>query len=139
MSRITPSMVEHETQRFWSAFCSKSVEQFSQFYSPSSVVFGPAAERAESGSVASMRRAREYMHPEARVTVSLGHIEVQTLSDTTAVASYPYSFAARNVAKDFRGSVDQVVDHARVTQVFELRDDGALQIIHEHISVVMKV
>ena len=79
------------------------------------------------------------MHPEARVTVSLGHIEVQTLSDTTAVASYPYSFAARNVAKDFRGSVDQVVDHARVTQVFELRDDGALQIIHEHISVVMKV
>jgi hypothetical protein len=85
-----------------------------------------------------MRRIREYMHPDAAVTVNLGYIEVQQLSDTIAVATYAYSFVARNVAKDFLGTVDQLVDHARATQVFELRE-GTLKIVNEHISVIMMV
>ena len=136
MSKITPGMVERQIHKYWSSFCSKSAVDLPHFYSSSAVVFGPAAERAESGQVATMRRIREYMHPEATVTVNLGRIEIQQLSDTIAIASYPYSFVARNVAKDFLGTFDQLGDHARATQVFELHN-GALEIVHEHISVVM--
>jgi ketosteroid isomerase-like protein len=135
MTALTKDAVEDEVRRYWAAFCSRSVERVAEFYSPWAVVIGPAAERAESGQVATMRRAREYMHPQAAVTIKLGLIDVQELTDTIAVASYSYSFTARNVAKDCRGMIDQQSSHARATQVFQLID-GAPKIVHEHISVI---
>jgi Domain of unknown function (DUF4440) len=134
MTAISKEAVELEVQRYWAAICLRSAEDAAKCFSPWAVVFGPAAERAESGQVATLRRAREYMHAEATLAVKLGRIDVQILSDTVAVASYPYSFEARNVAKDFCVSADQRVSHARATQVFQLVD-GALKIAHEHLSV----
>jgi ketosteroid isomerase-like protein len=138
MTAITKDAIEAAIHCYWAAFCAKSVRQVSECYSPWAIVYGPAAERPESGQVATMRRAREYMHPEASVTVRLGLIEIQLLNETVAVASYPYSFMARNVAKDFCGRVDQHESHTRATQVFQLID-GSLKIVHEHISVLWKV
>jgi len=137
MSKITPGMVERQIQKYWSSFCSKSIEELPRFYASAAVVFGPSAERAESGPVATMRRIREYMHPAAAMTVNLGRIEVQQLGENIAIASYPYSFIARNIVEDFRDPADQILEHARATQVFELRD-GTLEIVHEHMSVVMR-
>jgi ketosteroid isomerase-like protein len=134
MTTITKDAVEDEIRKFWAALCSRFAEEVADFYSPWAVVFGPAAERAETGRVATMRRAREYMHPQAVVAVKLGRIEVQELTDVVAVASYPYSFTARNVAKDSLGMTDQQASHARATQVFQLID-GVPKIVHEHISV----
>ena len=135
MIAITKDAVEDEIRRFWAALCSRSAVEVAGFYAPWAIVFGPDAERAESGQVATMRRAREYMHPRAAVTVKLGRIEVQELTETVAVASYPYSFTARNVAKDSRSMTDQQASHARATQVFQFID-GAPKIVHEHISVI---
>jgi ketosteroid isomerase-like protein len=135
VTAITKEAVESAVHRYWTAFCSKSVEEVGDFYSPWATVFGPSAERAESGRVATMRRAREYMHPQASVTVKLSGIDVQLLSGTVALATYPYSFVARNVARDFCPAADHDVANARVSQVFQFVD-GTLSIVHEHISVI---
>jgi ketosteroid isomerase-like protein len=134
MNAISRDAIEDEIRKYWAAFCSRAAAEVADFYASWAVVFGPAAERAESGQVATMRRTREYMHPQAVVAVKLGRIEVQELTDVVAVASYTYSFTARNIAKDSLGMTDQQSSHARATQVFQLID-GAPKIVHEHISV----
>ncbi|MGH9522958.1 MAG: nuclear transport factor 2 family protein [Terriglobales bacterium] len=133
---MTAEQVRDEVRRYWGAFSSKSAENVDGFYLPEAVVFGSSSARAEPGRLAATRRKREYFHSESHISVQLGAIEVQMLGEEAAVASYTFRFHASNVAGALGRTVEEKIEHGRVTQVFVSGGDGRLAIVNEHISVI---
>ena len=134
---VSAEQVRSEVQRFWGAFMAKSAEAIESFYLPESTVFSSVASRAEPGRLAATRRKREYFHPESRIRVQLGPIEVQAVGDI-AVASYTFEFHASRVAGALGKTVEEDIQNGRATQVFAQQPDGKLCILHEHLSYVPK-
>ena len=135
---ISPEQVRSEVERFWSAFSSKSAEAIESFYLPESTVFSSVSSRAEPGRLAATRRKREYFHPQSRLRVQLGKVEVQPLGDTAAVASYTFEFHASRVMGALGKDVEEDIQNGRATQVFVQQPDGQVCILHEHFSYVPK-
>ena len=135
---ISVEQVRAEVARFWGAFTGKLSDEIEKFYLPDSAVFSSIAHRAEPGRLAATRRKREYFHPQSRIRVQLGPIEVQTVGDSAAVASYNFEFHATRVMGALGKAVEEDIEHGRATQIFEQQPDGRLCILHEHLSYIGK-
>lgn len=136
--QITAEQVRAEVARFWAAFSSKSSDVVDGFYLPDSTVFSSLSPRAEPGRLAATRRKREYFHPQSRIRVQVGTIEVQPISDTAAIASYNFEFHATRVAGALGRPTEEDIEQGRATQVFVLQSDGRVCILHEHLSFIPK-
>ena len=121
--------------RFWGALTAKSADAIESFYLPESTVFSSNSSRAEPGRLAVTRRKREYLHPQTRIRVQLGEIEVHLVGETAAVASYMFEFHANRVAGALGKDVEEDIQNGRATQVFVEQADGKLCILHEHLSL----
>ena len=136
---ITVEQVRGEVARFWSAFSSKSAEAIEKFYLPESTVFSSVSSRAEPGRLAATRRKREYFHPQSRLRVQVGQVDVQPIGDGAAVANYTFEFHASRVMGALGRDVEEDIHNGRATQVFVQQPDGHLCILHEHFSYIPKV
>jgi len=134
---IKTDQVRAEVERFWSAFSSKSAEIIESFYLPESTVFSSVSSRAEPGRLAATRRKREYFHPQSRIRVQLGKIEVQEIGEQAAVASYTFEFHASRVMGAMGKDVEEDIHNGRATQVF-VETNGRMCILHEHFSFIEK-
>ena len=133
MNQIADDQVRAEVQKFWSAFTAKEKTDFQQRYLPMATCFSVDGRRNEPARLMWVRREREFFGPEASVSAKLGAIHVQILRADLAIASYSFHFAViRVMPSGKRLKVD--VPFARATQVFQRDPEGALVIIHEHLS-----
>lgn len=139
VAKITPEQVREAVKRFWSIMSSKRADQLAEVYAHESTVFSSTGARPEPGRLAAARRQREYFQPLTTVTTSLGMIEVALLGDSAAVASYTFQFHASRVATAKGGVAEEIIEHGRGTQVFQLDADGNLHIVAEHLSSVDKM
>ena len=135
---VNAEQVRAEVARFWGALTAKSADVIESFYLPESTVFSSTSLRAEPGRLAVTRRKREYFHPQTKIRVQLGSMEVQLIGDTAAVASYMFEFHASRVAGALGKDVEENIQNGRATQVFVEQADGRLCILHEHLSVTPK-
>ena len=135
---INAEQVRAEVSRFWGAFTGKLADEVEKFYLSESTVFSSLAHRAEPGRLAATRRKREYFHPQSRIRVQLGPIEVQTIGDSAAVASYNFGFHATRVSGALGKPIEEDIEHGRATQIFVQQADGRLCILHEHLSYIGK-
>ncbi|HUK86744.1 MAG TPA: hypothetical protein VLT85_03690 [Terriglobales bacterium] len=138
VTKITAEQVRAEVKRFWTVMSSKRADQLAEVYAHESTVFSSSGARPEPGRLAAARRQREYFQPLTTVTTTLGMIEVVLLGESAAVASYTFQFHASKVATAAGGTVEEIIEHGRGTQVFQLEPDGSLRIVHEHLSSVDK-
>ncbi len=127
-------MIRAQVARFWIILTSKRSESLKEFYDPQAIVFSSSATRSEVGSLTVVRRNREYISSAAEIHYALGDIDVQAIGREVVVASYAFSFDARNVAGP-HGLKDEKITQGRATQVFVAADDGTLRIVHEHFSI----
>lgn len=135
---MSAEQVRGEVERFWSAFSSKAADAIESFYLPESTVFSSVSSRAEPGRLAATRRKREYFHPQNRIRVQLGRVEVQPIGDNAAVASYTFEFHASKVMGALGKDIEEDIQNGRATQVFVQQQDGRICILHEHLSFVPK-
>lgn len=125
--------VSAQVHRFWSVYCNGSKHLLGEMYLPSAIVFGTFARRSESVQLTLARRLRKVGSLKSWMSADLGPIDVQIVGDI-AVASYPYRFHLIKTNAD--GSrLDLDTPYSRGTQIFQLDQNGALRIIHEHFSV----
>ncbi len=134
---INAEQIRAEVERFWGAFAAKSPDVIESFYLPESTVFSSSSSRAEPGRLAATRRKREYLHPQNRIRVQLGHVEVQPIGDKAAVANYTFEFHASRVMGALGKDIEEDIQNGRATQVF-VEQEGRLCILHEHFSFVTK-
>ncbi len=135
---ISAEQVRGEVDRFWTAFSSKAADLIESFYLPDSTVFSSVSSRAEPGRLAATRRTREYFHPQSRIRVQLGDVEVHLIGDIAAIASYTFEFHASKVMGALGKDIEEDIQNGRATQVFVQQEDGRLCILHEHLSYVPK-
>jgi ketosteroid isomerase-like protein len=133
MGTISAEDVSAQVQRFWNAYCSSSKHILEEMYLPTAIVFGTFARRSESVQLTLARRLRKSGSSKSSMRAQLGPIDVQIAGDV-AIASYPYHFHLIKGNSD--GSrLDLDVPYSRGTQIFQLDENGALRIVHEHFSV----
>ncbi len=133
MNQISDDQIRAEVQKFWRSFTAREKADFEQRYLPTAVCFPADGRRSEPARLMWVRREREFFSPQASVSAKLGMIHVQLLRADLAVASYSFHFAVvRVMPNGKRMQVD--VPFARATQVFQRDAEGALVIIHEHLS-----
>jgi ketosteroid isomerase-like protein len=132
MGIISAEDVSAQVQRFWNAYCSGSKHVLEEMYLSTAIVFGTFARRSESVQLTLARRLRKSGNLKSFMSAELGPIDVQVAGDT-AIASYPYHFHLIKANSD--GSrLDLDVPYSRGTQIFQLDQNGALRIVHEHFS-----
>jgi ketosteroid isomerase-like protein len=131
---LTPEDVRAEVVRFWNIFTAKAPELLEEFYAPDATVFASTGSRTEPGRLAVARRRREYFDRQTSVRVQVGNIEVQTIDNVAAVASYTFRFDAIRVSGSGGKASDEHLENGRATQLFILDAEGKLRILHEHLS-----
>lgn len=128
-----PEQVRSEVRKFWKIYCSKREDEFAKLYFPEATILEIDARRVEPALLMVARRARELFSPLSSLRAELGRIDVQILEPGVAVASYGLSFhLVRVSATGKRFESDMPV--TRVTHVFRQDQNGALRILHEHMS-----
>jgi ketosteroid isomerase-like protein len=130
--------VEIAIRNYWIVLMSKQAEMQQDCFTENAFIFASSSRRIEPGRLVQLRRQREYMTDSAKVNVNVGHIEVEILSQDSAVAAYTMQFDAQQkeiVAAGSSRTAEEHFPNARVTQVFVRHSDGNLRIAHEHISV----
>ena len=135
---IDIQQIRSEVEKFWSAFVSKAGDVIESFYLPESTVFSSVSHRPEPGRLAAARRKKEYFNPQSRIKVQLGTIDVQSIGNNAAVASYTFEFHATRVLGALSKGVEEDIQNGRATQVFVQQPDGRLCILHEHLSYLDK-
>ena len=139
-SRLSQGEIESAVRRFWELFASKKTEQWQSFYAEVAMVFGTASRRPEPARLVVLRRQREYLSSAARMTIDVSRVEVELVGQDCAVASYILRMHADKIAKLSaigHQDVEEHLENARVTHVFHRQTDGAVKIVHEHISAPM--
>lgn len=133
MDPISSAQIKTEVKKFWDAFATKSKSGFQDLYSPTATVFSVDGRRSEPARLMWVRREREFFGPKSSVGAKVGEIVVQVLGPRLAVAAYPFHFSViRSLPNGSRVQVE--VPLGRATQIFQLDERGAFQIIHEHLS-----
>jgi ketosteroid isomerase-like protein len=136
-SRLSQAEIESAVRRFWELFASKKTDQWQSFYAEVAMVFGTASKRPEPARLVVLRRQREYLSSAARMTIDVSRVEVELVGEDCAVASYVLQMHADQIAKlsaSGNRDAEEHLENARVTHVFHRQHDGALKIVHEHIS-----
>jgi ketosteroid isomerase-like protein len=132
-STISPEQVRAEIRKFWQIMCGKSAERLDNLYSPSAVVLTGKARKPEEANVVLARRARQISSPNSGSSADLGPVEVQITEPGIAIASYTYKF--HHTRPGDSGSLEKRhTMHGRATQIFQVDAQGALRIVHEHLS-----
>jgi hypothetical protein len=133
MTAISAEEIRREIEEFWDAFTRQSKSRFQELYSPTASCFAVDGRRCEPARLMWVRREREFFGPRSSVRAMLGEVRVQVLAPRLAVASYAFHFSiVRILANGARVEVD--VPYCRATQVVQRQENGALRIIHEHLS-----
>jgi ketosteroid isomerase-like protein len=132
MDSISPERVHAQVDKFWKILSGKSGEKLEHLYAPDAIVFTGRAKRAEPASLAAARRMRQVSGASSDLGVEVGQLEVQVV-DSVAIASYTYRFHGVKESGD-GGRLEKTTRYGRATQIFQLDDKGALQIVHEHLS-----
>jgi ketosteroid isomerase-like protein len=139
---MTVEQVQQEVRRFWKAFSANDARTLADFYSSHATVFNSSGELPEDGPTSA---ARCYFEFDFSLAVEVSDIQVQILGADagTAVASYTLRLR-RDFASSLSGhgahqaeddAEEALIEHGRVTQVFARNADGAINIVHEHLSL----
>ncbi len=134
---VTPQEIEAAVRRYWKVSSGKKSAEQQSLYSEIASVFASGSRRLEPARLVLLRRRREYLESASVMTVDIGRIEVEVLDSATGIAAYTVSLHAEHVAKPAafgEKDMEEHIDHARVTHVFQRGEDGQLKIVHEHIS-----
>lgn len=130
---ISPDQVRAEIRKFWQIMCGKSAERLDNLYSPSAVVLTGKARKPEEANVVLARRARQISSPNSGSSADLGPVEVQIPEPGVAIASYTYKF--QHTRPGETGNLEKRhTMYGRATQIFQVDAQGALRIVHEHLS-----
>ena len=137
MAPVTKQEVELAVRQYWSVSAAKNADLQRDSYCDDAFVFTSSAKRLEVARLVSMRRGREYLASSTRLRVELASIEVALLGPDAAVSAYTLQFHAEQLptAGTVAKSPEEHLQNARMTQVFLRNAEGALKIVHEHISV----
>jgi len=133
MEKISSEDVRKEVLRFWEILSGKRADKLDDLYAPTAIAFTGKAKRGESAKLMAVRRARQLPGPDSGSSAELGSIDVQLVGPDVAIAAYTYSFTTYKTKSD--GSKVQLnTPFGRATQIFRRGEDGALRIVHEHLS-----
>jgi len=124
MSKISPELVSSRVHEFWSILTGESKDRFEDLYSPDAIVFAGRAKHSEPARLALIHRMRQLANATSKATAEIGSVDVQVVGPDVAIATYTYRFQSSRTHTLF----------GRATQVFQLDGDGALRIMHEHLS-----
>lgn len=133
MEKISPEEVRAAVAKFWSMFMGKTRTGFENLYFPNSAVFSSTATRTEPGRLTVIRRVRQFFDSPVELKAELGSVEVQCAGPNVAIASYAYAVHITSKAPD-KTRLRRTSPFSRATQIFQRDSDGALRIIHEHMS-----
>lgn len=137
-SSLTKAEVESAVRAYWRALSAKEAVQQQNCYADNATVFATNSKKLEPARLVLLRRQREYLTAATRTTIVIGAIDVELAGPKHAVAAYTIQLDAERVAKASSSGQpvsEEHLENARVTHVFHRESDGALRIIHEHISV----
>ena len=133
MEQISADKVRAEIGRFWQILSGKSHDKLEDLYSPDAIVFTGKAKRPEPAMLAMARRARRA--PASGSTAEVGALELQ-ISGDVAVASYTYKYQEARMGGDGTKSQRSTL-YGRATQIFQMDREGAIKIVHEHLSAAV--
>ena len=108
----------------------KSQDKLEELYSPDAIVFTGKARRPEPAMLAIARRTRKA--PGSESMAEVGAVELQMAGDV-AVASYTYKYLRARTGEDGAKQQRNTL-YGRATQIFQMDKNGALRIVHEHLS-----
>lgn len=137
-STLSKADVESAVRGYWRALSAKEAVQQQNFYDDHAGIFATDSNRLERARIVLLRRQREYLSAATKTAVQVGEIEVELIGPHHAVAAYTIQLDAKHIARDLSSGTSTAEEHlenARVTHVFQRQNDGALRIVHEHISV----
>ncbi|MGA8985008.1 MAG: hypothetical protein WB470_20205 [Candidatus Acidiferrales bacterium] len=133
MKKISSEDVRKEVHRFWAILSGNLADKLEEMYSPTAIVFTGKAKRSESAKLMAVRRSRQLPGPALASKAEVGSIDVQIVDPDVAIAAYTYSFNTQKLLAN--GSKMQInTTFGRATQVFQCGMDGALRMVHEHLS-----
>ena len=137
MAQLTTTEVELAVRKYWAVTAAKDAKQQQSFFANHAVVFTSASKRLEPARLVSMHRQREYLAKSTKLRIHVANIQVIPLGPTAALAAYTLEFHAEEMPVEgmVMKSPDEHLSNARVTHVLERGEDGALKIVHEHISL----
>jgi ketosteroid isomerase-like protein len=131
-------------RRLWDLYRSKSKEGLQGMYSPTAILWSIGAKRGLPARLELTARERELLGPHSSISADLGHVDIQTLGERVAMASYGFHYRIVRVQAygkradteaPFQGKRFEIdFPTARATNVFERNETGALQVVHEHWS-----
>jgi|SRR5580765_1777264 ketosteroid isomerase-like protein len=137
-SSLTKAEVESAVRIYWSALAAKEAVRQQNCYADSATVFATNSKKLEPVRLVLLRRQREYLTAGTRTTVEIGAMEVGLIGPNHALAAYTIRLDAERVTRASSSGQpvsEEHLENARVTHLFHRENDGALRIIHEHISV----
>jgi ketosteroid isomerase-like protein len=133
MARISAEDVRNEVQRFWAILSGNVAGKLEEMYSSTAIVFTGKAKRSESAKLMAVWRTRQLPGPGSGSKAEVGSIDVQIVGLDVAIAAYTYTFNAHKTRAD--GTKARLTTtYGRATQIFQRSEDGALRIVHEHLS-----
>ena len=100
-------------------------------YAPDALVLTGRAKRPEPAPLTAARRQRQ-ISAVTDSSVEVADMDVQIVSNV-AVASYTYQYHSAMTGSD-GARVQKKTMFGRATQIFKIGENGALQIVHEHLS-----
>lgn len=131
--KITEENVRREVHRFWAILSGEQTDKLEEMYSPAATVFMGKAKRSESAMLMAMRTSRQRPERASASRAQVGSIDVQIVKPDLAIAAYTFSFHVRKNRAD--GTQVQLnTSFGRGTQIFQRGEDGALRIVHQHLS-----
>jgi ketosteroid isomerase-like protein len=133
MKKISSEEVCKEVHRFWAILSGNVADKLEEMYSPTAIVFTGKAKRSESAKLMAVRRSRQLPGPAHSSRAEVGSIDVQIVGPDVAIAAYTYSFNTQKILAN-GGKVQINTSFGRATQIFQRGEDGALRIVHEHLS-----
>jgi ketosteroid isomerase-like protein len=133
---LTKAEIERAVNAYWNALSAKNAVEQQNFYDDQAGIFSTESKKLERARMVLLRRQREYLTAATKTQVQVGEIDVELIGSSHAVAAYTIQLDAQHVTRT-SSDVDseEHLRNARVTHIFQRQTDGALRIVHEHISV----
>jgi len=133
MDLVSPDQVRAQIGEFWKIMCGKSTGRLEELYSSAALLLTGKARKPETASMALARRVRQIAAPGAHAEAEVGWVEVDVPAPKLAIASYTYKFHHTRSGEG-GGLQQRHTLFGRATQIFQLDENGALRIVHEHLS-----
>jgi ketosteroid isomerase-like protein len=133
MDEISPELVNARVREFWNILTGACRDPIGDLYSAHAIVFTGRARRSETARIVSARRMRQLANATSSANAELGSVEVQIAGPGVAIATYTYKFNSSKKQGD-GSQVRKNTLFGRATQIFLAGEDGALRIVHEHLS-----